>query len=149
MTDTSTEVEEATGPRSQIWKHEAMVEWLTGEKGMPEDADAATVIAYAFAYRVEWRRTETYSGLVAEHAETAEAERAERTAAREQAAAERKAEREAAAAAKAEAKAAEAAKAEAAPAKATKATKETAKAAPAKATKSTKKGASTEENPFE
>lgn len=133
------ETEEATGPRSQMWKHEAMVEWVNEQEGVDLDTlSAAEIIAYAFAKRVAWRKSDVYQALVAGHSEVAAQEKAEAAEAR-------KAEREAAKAAKA----AEAAKAAPAAAKATKATKAT-KAAPAKAatkaTKATKKAAG--EDPF-
>lgn len=136
--------ETAAEPRSQMWKHEAMVEWLQSEKGLPEDADAPTVVAYAFAHRVEWRRTDIYRNLVENRTSEVMAER-ETKAAERKAQAEAKAQERAEAKAKADAEKAAAAKAE--PQKATKATKE---AAPVKATKKTSsKGKATEDNPFE
>lgn len=129
------EVEAEGGLRSQMWKHEAFVEWLGEAYNVDLDTlSAAEVIAWFAAKRNEWRKTPGYRGLVNSHkAEAAEAA-AERAAARKAAAAEKKA---------------------AAPAK--KATKATAKAAPAKATKATKKApakkatkaTATEENPFD
>jgi hypothetical protein len=144
MSDTETTTEETTAnPRSQMFKHRAMVEWLTSTKGMPADADQATVISFAFAYRVEWRRSDTYRNLVQEYNASAEAREKEAAAAREAAKAQKAQEREAAKAAK------EAAKAAAAePQKAEKAEGD----APAKATskkgKGAKEGTPTEENPF-
>lgn len=127
------------GPRSQMWKHEAMVSWINKEFDVDLDKmSAAEVIAYAFAHRVAWRKSDTYKSLVAERADVVAAEKAERQA-------EKEAEREAKKEAKAAEKAAKAAKAEKAPA--AKATKAPAK----KAAKSTKKGgkaASTSEDPF-
>jgi colicin import membrane protein len=138
MSDTETTEVPATGPKSQHWKHAAMVEWLQRTKGMPSGADAPTVIAFAFAHRVEWRRSDEYTNLVESHnAGAAERQAAERQA-READKAARAEERAQAKAAKdAEKAAAEAAKAaapakEAAPVKATK--KATKKAAAAEAT---------------
>lgn len=130
--------EEEGGLRSQMWKHEAMVEWINSEEEVDLDTlSAAEVIAYAFARRVAWRKSEVYQNLVAERQTAAEAEKAAKAEAREAAAAARAEEKAAAKAAKAE-------KAEkgAAPAKAAK------KAT--KATKATKKGAASggDENPF-
>lgn len=140
------EVEEEGGLRSQMFKHEAQVEWINEEYGINlDELSAADIIAYAYATRVAWRKTDTYRGLVAERKTEAASE-----------AAAKKAAREAAAAAKAAAKAAEAAAAPAAPAqKATKAAatkKAPAKAAaPAKATRATKasKAAASGDNPFD
>lgn len=147
MATAATEVEEASGPRSQMWKHEAMVDWINSYDEVDLDTlDAATIIAYAFARRVEWRASETYQELVAEHAAEAEAEKARKAAARKEAAAAAKAAAEAeaeadAAPVKKAAKATKAAKAS----KATKATKAT-KAPPAKrAARATKAAA---EDPF-
>jgi hypothetical protein len=145
VADTETvEAEETSGPRSQMWIHEGMVDWLQEEYEVDFDTlSPAEVIALAFARRNEWRRTETYAALKAGRAEQREAEKAERAAAAEA----RKAERQAAAAAKAEAAKAE----KAAEKPAAKASKTTAK----KATASTRKGrtaakgkASTSEDPF-
>jgi hypothetical protein len=133
-----TEVEETSGPKSQSWKHEAMVDWINSTYGVDLDTlTAAEIVAYAFAYRNAWRATDTYRSLIDGRKGQAEAEKAERKAARDAAAAERKA---AAAAEKAAAKKAAPAKAAAkkAPAKAA------AKKAPAK-----KAAATTGDNPFE
>lgn len=143
MADTTTE--EQSGPRSQMWKHEAMVPYLESEFGVTlSKCSPAEIIAMAFARRNPWRASDTYANLVESHKGDAEAAKAERAAEREAAKAERA---EAAATAKAEKQAAAAkAKAEApakAPAKkATKATK-----APAKATKASK-AAAPAEDPF-
>lgn len=127
------------GPRSQMWKHEAMVEWLTKQTGVDMNTlSAAEVIAYAFAHRVAWRKSTQYRSLVDGRQAQVAQEREARAAERAQAAEARKAEREAA-------KAAKATKASKEPAKAAKATK-----GATKATKSGKgKGSKTEENPFD
>lgn len=142
------EATEEGGLRSQMWKHEAMVEWLNEQNEIDlNEMSAAEIIAYAFAQRVAWRKSDVYRNLVAGRAEAVEAERAEAAKAREEAKAAKAAEKAAAKAEK-EAKAAEAAKGTET-AKATKATKGTAKAAPAKATRGSKKAAaSSGENPF-
>lgn len=142
------EVEEEGGLRSQMFKHEAQVEYINEEYGVDLDTlSAAEIIAYAYATRVAWRKTDTYRNLVEAHKGEAAAE-----------AAAKKAEREAAAKARAEAKAAKAAEAAAAPAapaqKATKATaakKAQKAAAPTKATRATKasKAAASGDNPFD
>lgn len=126
------EVEEGVPSRSQIWKHEGMVEWLESVKEYDfSEAEPAEVIAAAFAHRVEWRRSEAYQNIVAEHQEAAEAARAERAAQRE---AEKEARQAAAAAKAAEKEAAEKAKTDGkTTAKATKGT--TAKATTTKATR--------------
>jgi hypothetical protein len=137
--------EEEAALRSQMWKLEAMVDWINETEGVELDTlSAAEIIAWANARRVAWRQTDTYRNLVAEHRTEAAAEA---TAAKAAA----KAERDAKAAAKA---AAEAAKAAApAPAKAAqKATKATAaKKAPAKAAAAKKAPAkkASSDNPFE
>lgn len=149
--ETETETTEG-GLRSQMWKHDAMVEWINETEGVTlDEMTAGEIIAYAFAKRVAWRNSDTYQDLVTSHkaeaAEAAEARKAEREAAAEK----RKAEKAAAkAAADAEAEKAEktTAKATKTPAKATaaKATK-----TPAKATKTarkTTKATGTEEDPF-
>jgi hypothetical protein len=60
--------EEAGGFRSQMWKHEAMVEWLNAETGEDiNELSAAEIIALAFARRVAWRKSEDYQTLVAEY----------------------------------------------------------------------------------
>lgn len=146
---TATEVEtteaEEGGVRSQMWKHEAMVEWVNSESNVDLDAmSAAEVIAYAFAKRVAWRKSDTYRTLVDGHSESvAEAKAAEKLARDE----ERAAKAEVKAAEKAAADAAAAEKAE--PQKATKATK-AAPVTPTPAKTTTRKGkaASTAESPF-
>jgi len=135
------EVEEEGGLRSQMFKHEAQVDFINGKYGIDLDTmSAAEIIAYAYATRVEWRKTDTYRNLV----ESRKGEAAAEAAAKKAAAA-------AAREAKAAAKATEAA---AAPAqKATKAAatkKAPAKAAaPTKATRATKKAAASADNPFD
>jgi hypothetical protein len=139
--------EETGGPRSQMWKHEAMVEWLNEQYGVDLDTlSAAEIIAYAFAKRVEWRRTDIYRNLVNSRAETVEAEKAAKAEERAKAAAERKAAKEAEKAAAKEAAAAEGAKSPAAAKKAAAATKTVTKAT--KATKSAKKATGDDESPF-
>lgn len=131
---------EEGGLRSQLWKHEAMVEWINEAEGVDLDTlSAAEVIAYAFARRVAWRQSDTYRELVAEHATNIEAEREAKAQERAEAKAAKDAE-------KAAAKAAEAAKADTAkstPAakKAASTTKPVAKATK-KATKATAKAGS-------
>lgn len=142
-----TVTEEESGPRSQMWKHEAMVAWINEQEGVDLDTlSAAEIIAYAFAKRVAWRKSSTYTDLVASHAAEAEEAKAARAAEREAAAAARKAEKEAAAKAKAEA--AEAAK-DKEPAKATKATAAK-KGAAKKASGTAKKAAAkSDDSPFD
>lgn len=138
--------EEEGGLRSQMWKHEAMVSWLNEQEGVDLDTlSAAEIIAYAFARRVEWRKSDTYRNLVASHATEAEAAREAKAAERAEAAAARKAAKEAEAAEKAAAKETDAAPSKAAAKKAAAAAKPVAKAA-----KATKKGtaASEDDSPF-
>ncbi len=134
--------EEEGGLRSQMFKHEAQVEWINGEYGINlDELSAAEIIAYAYATRVAWRKTDTYRGLV----DARKVEAASEAAAK-------KAAREAAAAAKAAAKAAEPAAAPAQKAtKATAAKKAPAKAAaPTKATRAKKAApAASGDNPFD
>lgn len=112
--------EQEQGLRSQLWKHEAMVEWINENDGVDLDTlSAAEVIAYAFARRVAWRQSDTYRKLVASHKAEAEAEKAERKA-------ERKAKAEAEAKAKAKEKPKTGKGTKKAAKKATKATKKTA-----------------------
>lgn len=141
MSDTATTEAPATGPKSQIWKHAAMVEWLQRTKGMPSGADAATAISYAFANRVEWRQSEDYRTLVTNYSDAADARKAEAKAAGE---AERKAKADAKAADKAAADAAKAAATPAAEAKPVKATK----AKAATKTETAPAAEATEEDPF-
>lgn len=123
-------VEEEAGLRSQMWKHEAMVDWINANDGVDlEQENAATIIAYAFARRNQWRRSEEYLALVEDHKAEAIAEAQARAEAREAERAAREAEK--AAEAEAEEKSAK-------PAKATKATAPKATKTPAKATKATK-----------
>lgn len=123
------------GLRSQMYKHEAMVEWVNEQYGVDLDTlSAAEVIAYAFASRVEWRKSDEYKGVVEAHAEEAAAAKEEKAKARAAKAAEAKAEKASA-------------KKEAAPKKAAKATKAAKKTAK-KATKASK-AAATEDNPFD
>jgi hypothetical protein len=140
MADEEVEQEEGgLGLKSQLWKHEAMVEWLESVKeyGDLSEYSPGEIVAIAFAHRVEWRKSDEYQNLVIEHREQAEAERADRAAAREAAKAEKAAEREAAKAAK---EAAEAAKTDGKEtAKATKATKAAKPAAKKTATRATAK----------
>lgn len=139
------EVTEEGGLRSQMYKHEGQVAFINEKYDINlDELSAAEIIAYAYATRVEWRKTDTYKELISSHAEEAEKEREAKALARAEAAAAKKAEKEAEAAAKAE-KAAAAEKAPAAT-KAAKATKTPAKAT--KATKATKK-ASGGDSPFE
>lgn len=139
--------EEATNPtgRSQIYKHEALVAYLTDVVGIDVDSlSPAEVIAVAFAHRNAFRKSDTYRDAVAAY----EAEAAERAEAK---AAERQAEKEAREAERAEKRAAkEAEKAE----KAEKATKAPAKKAAAKKTPAGRRPArgkakATSEDPFE
>jgi hypothetical protein len=152
MADEVEEVE-GTGLRSQMWKHEAMVEWLSEVKeyGDLSEWSPAEVIAIAFAHRNEWRRTDTYRNLVESHAAEAEEARAAKAAAREEEKAAKAAEREAAKAEKEAAKAAAAEGKETAKATkpaAGKATKAPAKAV-RKASKATAKRSASTEDPFE
>jgi len=141
------ETEEEGGLRSQMFKHEGQVAFINEQYGIDlDELSAAEILAYGYATRVAWRKTDTYRELVESH----KAEASEAAAA---AKAEREAAREARAAAKAEAAAAKAA-APAAPAqKATKATaakKAPAKAAaPTKATRATKKASASADSPFD
>lgn len=164
MTEEIEGTEDTESARSQMWKHEAMVQWLESEHGADFDSmTAADVIAMAFAKRVEWRKSQTYADLLNDRAEVVAAEKVAKAEQREAVKAERAAVREAEAAKKAAAKeaeaaeraAAKAAKAEQAPAPATKATraakatKAPAKAAakaPTKATRATKAAA---DSPFD
>jgi membrane protein involved in colicin uptake len=137
------ETEEEGGLRSQMYKHEAMVGWINEQDGVDLDSlSAAEIIAYAFARRVAWRKSDEYKTLVAGRSEVVAQEKAEKKAAREALAKE-----------KAEAKAAEkAAKAEAAakatPAKAAAAKAPAKKATPAKKAPAAKKAAKGTEDPF-
>lgn len=147
MAETETEQERVS--RSQMYKHEDVVGWLTDEGFITPQSTQAEVIAAFAAQRNAYRRTERYATLVATHAEEGKAAKAEATAAREAAKAERaearaaaKAEKEAA---KAAAEAEKAAAAEAAPAE-----------KPAKATRASKRAAAKaadagegDENPFD
>lgn len=144
-----TEVEEEGGLRSQMWKHEAMVEWINDQDEVDLDTlSAADVIAYAFARRVAWRQSDVYKSLVAGRAEIVEAEKAERAKARDEA-------KEAKAAERAEAKAKKDAEAKAKAAEAEKGKEPTKAAKATKATKATKKttggkgAAASEDSPFE
>jgi len=160
--DEEVEVEEEDGSvigRSQIWKHEAQVLWLLEVKEIDcDELTPAEIIAVAYSTRVEWRKSETYSDLVAEHTEEARAE----ATAKKEAAAERKAKAAAEKAEKAERKSKEEAdnKAKAAgavekkAARATKASaaKKTAAKSAAKSTGSRRgrgRAAAAEEDPFE
>lgn len=134
--------EEEGGLRSQLFKHEAQAEWINGEYGIDlDELPASEIIAYAYATRVAWRKTDTYKELVSEHkgaaAEAAEtkkiaaaAKAAEKAAAKAEAAAAKEAVTEAPAPAKKATKAT-ATKATPAPQKATRARKGTAAAAAA------------------
>lgn len=63
-----TEEEEGGGFRSQMWKHEAMVEWLNAELGEDiNEMSAAEIIALAFKLRVSWRRSQEYQDIVNEY----------------------------------------------------------------------------------
>jgi colicin import membrane protein len=123
-TEENTEETESAS-RSQMWIHEAMVEWLQTEEGggydfsVLEENDPAEIIAVAFAKRVAWRKSTTYAELKAAHANDAEKRKAEVLA--ERAAA--KEARDKAKAEKAEAKAAKLAADKAAKAEAAKAEK--------------------------
>jgi hypothetical protein len=62
------EAEEGGGFRSQMWKHEAMVEWLNEQVGEDiNDYSAAQIIALAFAQRVSWRKSDEYQELISEY----------------------------------------------------------------------------------
>jgi membrane protein involved in colicin uptake len=117
-TEENTEETESAS-RSQMWIHEAMVEWLEGEGNDLSSMSPAEVIAVAFAKRVAWRKSTTYAELKAAHANDAEKRKAEVLA--ERAAA--KEARDKAKAEKAEAKAAKLAADKAAKAEAAKAEK--------------------------
>jgi len=108
---------ESAGLRSQMWKHEDIVEWLTELGIIDERSTQAEVIAAFAAKRNEYRRTDRYRALVdnhaAERAAAKEAKAAERAAAKEAKAAERAAAKEAKAAERAAAKEAEASESEA------------------------------------
>lgn len=109
-TEAVEETTEESGPRSQMWKHEAMVTWLESENDVDlSEASAAEVIALAFAQRVPWRKSDTYRNLVESHAAEADAAREAKAAEREAAKVAREEEKAAKAAAKAEADAAKAA----------------------------------------
>jgi hypothetical protein len=138
MTDTATvpeqETEEERASRSQMYKHEDIVAWLTEEGKLTAESTQAETIAAFAANRNAYRKTDRYRQLVASHAESTEAQRAEAQAAREAAKAEkaaaRQAEKEAKEAARAAAEAEkEKAGAEPAPAKAKRASKKSAAAA--------------------
>lgn len=90
-----TEDEEAApaGARSQLWKHEAQVEWYKETYGidLEKDHSAAEIIAAAYATRVEWRKSDTYKELVAEYEAEKEEEKERKAAEAEERAAERKA----------------------------------------------------------
>lgn len=145
------EQEEEAVSRSQMWKHEDIVAWLTEEGVIDADSSQAEVVAAFAANRNTYRKTDRYRNLVESHKGSAEEEKAARAVEREAAKAERAAEREAAKVAKAEAAAAKAAAApaEAAPAAPAKAAAKATKVSGAKkVAKSTKASASTAENPF-
>lgn len=143
MADEVEETEEEGGLRSQMYKHEAMVGWINEQDGVDLDTlSAAEIIAYAFARRVAWRKSDVYEALVAGHAGVVAQEKAERKAARE-AAAKEKAE------ARAKEKAEKAAAAEkATPAKAAAAKAPAKKATAAKKAAPAKKAAKATEDPF-
>lgn len=132
MADTET----VTVSRSQMWKHQDAVNWLT-EQGLitPKSTQAETIAAFA-ANRNAYRKTAQYRSLVSGRAESTQAEKEAAKAVKAQA-------REAAKATKAAEKAA------AAP----KPTKAATKAAPAKAaTKAASKAtkaASKSDSPFD
>lgn len=144
MSDTETIEEETQGSglRSRMYLHEGFVQWYLDEYDIDlEEASAAEVIAHFAARRNEFRKSEFYVNMIAEHVEAQEAEKAERAQAREAAKAERAAAKAAEKEAKAAAKAAkDAEESEAAP-KATKATK-------AKKAGKAKKASSGDADPF-
>jgi hypothetical protein len=144
------EIEEAEAEevalRSQIWKHEAMVEWLNEQFEIDLDSlPAAEVIAYAFAKRVEWRKSNDYLSLVDDYRTETAQRKEQEAAAREAAKLEKEAEKAAEKAAAAEAD--EDGDSEP-PAKTGRAKK--AAATPAAPTKATRKGKASagEESPF-
>lgn len=142
-----TETAEETASRSQMWKHEDAVAWLTEEGLINAKSSQAEVVAAFAANRNRYRRTERYQNLENPNTAAREAAKAAKAQEREAKAAERAAAKEAKAkekAAAAEAKAAETAAAKAAKAEPTKAPAKAAKAT--KATKATK--ASAADNPF-
>jgi hypothetical protein len=139
--------ESQTPTRSQTYKHNDLVAWLTENGHITPDSSQVEVVAAAFARRNEYRATDRYRAL----AEAGDPEKAAKAEAAAAAKAEAKVQKDAErAAVKAEKEAArEAAKAE----KAAKAQKEAAPAAPAKATKTSKKASkatadSGDEDPF-
>lgn len=146
MPDTTEETETERTSRSQMFKHEDIVGFLTDEGLITPQSSQAEVIAAFAANRNRYRRTDRYRNLVETHrsagAEAVEARKAERAAAKAAKAEERAAAKEAkateAAAAKAAAAAKETAATPEAPAKATR--KGKGKAAPVE---------TTEDNPFE
>ena len=115
--------------RSQMHKHEDLVDYLTSEGHINPKSTQAEVIAAAFANRNEYRSTDRYRNLVDTHRASAEQAKAQRAAEREAAKAQKAAEAEAAKTA--EPKATKAAASKAAPAKAAKAPAKAAKKAPA------------------
>lgn len=131
MADTET-VERAN--RSQMYKHEDVVGWLTDEGHISPNSTQAEVIAAFAANRNAYRKTDRYRNLVQSHA-------SESQAASEARKAEREAAKEAKAAERAAAKEAKAAKEAATPAE---------PPTPAKATRKSRKAAAetTEDNPF-
>jgi len=135
------------GLRSQLFKHEGQVAWINEQYGVDLDTmSAAEIIAYAYATRVAWRKSDEYKAVIAANEDRIAEEKAARAKEREEAKAEREKERAAKKAEKeaAAAKAAEEAEKGKTPAKATKATK-----TPAKASKSSKKATkATADSPF-
>lgn len=69
------EVEDTTedegGLRSRMYLHEDLVDYINTEYGVDLDTlSAAEVVAFAFAKRNEWRKTERYASIKEEHAST-------------------------------------------------------------------------------
>jgi hypothetical protein len=118
--------------RSQLWKHQDAVNWLTEQGHITPKSSQAEVVAAFAANRNAYRKTDQYRTLVDGRAETTAAEKAAASAAK--------------AATKAAAKAAEA-KAPKAAAKET--TKAPTKAATKAASKASSKASSKADSPFD
>lgn len=84
------EVEDEGGLRSQVWRHEAFVEWCNEQYDLNLDSlSAAEIIAWFAAKRNEFRKTDFYTETVAEHAAQVEAEKEAKAEARAAAKAEK------------------------------------------------------------
>lgn len=55
---------ELFGKNPQMWKHEALAEWITQTHGIQINA---TQVAAAIVLREEWRKSDSYQSLVTDH----------------------------------------------------------------------------------